>query len=98
VGITEQNLIIRHGQAKYNIKNHGSDLGLPSKPNAKGWNKIERTAENIKDFKDKIKDLIFRDERFEGTYRKSKLDAYSAIHFYDAATRQNAIFKQKTKN
>lgn len=97
VEITEQNLTIRHGQAKYKIKNHGSDFGLPSKPNVKGWNKTERTAENIKDFKDKIKDLVLRGERFEGTYRKSEPDGYSAIHFYDAATRQNAIFKQKTK-
>jgi len=97
VEITEQNLIIRDGQAKYKIKNHGSDFGLPYKPDTKGWNKTEGTAENIKDFKDKIKDLVLRGERFEGTYRKSEPDGYSVIHFYDAATRQNTIFKQKTK-
>ena len=97
VEIPEQNVIIRHGQAKYKIKNHGSDFGLPSKPNAKNWNKTERTAENIKDFKNKIKDLVLRGERIEGTYRKSEPDEYSAIYFYDAATRQNVIFKQETK-
>jgi hypothetical protein len=40
----------------------------------------------------KIKKLVLRGERIEGTYRKGEPDQFSAIHFYDSA-----IFKQDTK-
>nr|YP_009686315.1 hypothetical protein [Halamphora calidilacuna]QDR25071.1 hypothetical protein [Halamphora calidilacuna] len=33
--IPDQDVIIRHGQAKYKVKNHGSDFNLPSEPNKK---------------------------------------------------------------
>ena len=34
--IPEQNVIIRHNQAKHKVKKHGSDFGIPSKKNGKG--------------------------------------------------------------
>ena len=95
--IPDQDVRIRHGQAKYKVKNHGSDFGLPSKPNKKGWLKTPRTSENIESFKDEIKKLVLRGERIEGTYRKSEPDQFSPIHFYDSASGCNAIFKQETK-
>ncbi len=95
--IPDQDVIIRHGQAKYKVKNHGSDFSLPSKPNEKGWLKTPRTSENIEGFKDEIKKLVLRGERIEGTYRKGEPDQFSAIHFYDSASGCNAIFKQETK-
>jgi hypothetical protein len=95
--IPDQDVIIRHGQSKYKVKNHGSDFSLPSKPNEKGWLKTPRTSENIESFKDEIKKLVLRGERIEGTYRKGKPDQFSAIHFYDSVSGCNAIFKQETK-
>ena len=95
--ITDQDVIIRHGQAKYKVKNHGSDFNIPSKPNEKGWLKTPRTSENIEGFKDEIKKLVLRGERIEGTYRKGEPDQFSAIHFYDSVSGCNAIFKQETK-
>ena len=97
VRIPDQDVIIRHGQAKYKVKNHGSDFSLPSKPNEKGWLKTPRTSENIEGFKDEIKKLVLRGERIEGTYRKGEPDQFSAIHFYDSVSGCNAIFKQETK-
>jgi hypothetical protein len=35
VRIPDQDVKIRHGQAKYKVKNYGSDFSLPSKPNEK---------------------------------------------------------------
>jgi len=58
--IPDQDVIIRHGQAKYKVKNHGSDFGLPSTPNEKAWLKTPRTSENIEGFKDEIKKLVLR--------------------------------------
>ena len=95
--IPDQDVIIRHGQAKYKVKNHGSDFNLPSGPNKKGWLKTPRTSENIEGFKDEIKKLVLKGERIEGTYRKGEPDQFSAIHFYDSASGCNAIFKQDTK-
>jgi hypothetical protein len=95
--IPDQDVIVRHGQAKYKVKNHGSDFNLPSEPNEKGWLKTPRTSENIEGFKDEIKKLVLRGERIEGTYRKGEPDQFSAIHFYDIASGCNAIFKQDTK-
>jgi hypothetical protein len=66
--IPDQDAKIRHGQAKYKVKNHGSDFSLPSKPNEKGWLKTPRTSENIEGFKDEIKKLVLTGERIEGTY------------------------------
>jgi hypothetical protein len=97
VRIPDQDVIIRHGQAKYKVKNHGSDFSLPSKPNEKGWLKTPRTSESIEGFKDEIKKLVLRGERIEGTYRKGEPDQFSAIHFYDSVSGCNAIFKQETK-
>ena len=54
-------------------------MDFPSKPNAKGRPKTES---------------VLRGQRIEGTYRKSEPDGYPVTHFYDAETRQNAIFKQ----
>ena len=95
--IPDQDVIIREGQAKYKIKNHGSDFNLPSEPNEKGWLKTPRTSENIEGFKDEIKKLVLRGERIEGTYRKGEPDQFSVIHFYDIASGCNTIFKQDTK-
>jgi hypothetical protein len=95
--IPDQYVKIRHGQAKYKVKNHGSDFSLPSKPNEKGWLKTPRTSENIESFKDEIKKLVLTVERIEGTYRKGEPDQFSAIHFYDSVSGCNAIFKQETK-
>lgn len=98
--IPEQNVVIRHGQAKYKLKNHGADFDLPSTPNSKGWTKTEKTEktdENIESFKNKIKQLVLEGERIEDTYRKSEPDGYTATYFYDSKTRRNAIFKKETK-
>ncbi len=95
--IPDQDAKIRHGQAKYKVKNHGSDFSLPSKPNEKGWLKTPRTSENIEGFKDEIKKLVLTGERIEGTYWKGEPDQFSAIHFYDSVSGCNAIFKQETK-
>jgi len=47
VTISEQNVIIRDGQATYKIKDHGHDFGIKSTRNLKGRLKTERTRENI---------------------------------------------------
>ena len=53
--ISEQNVIIRDGQARYKIKNHGHDFGIESTQNSKGKFKTEKTPENIEAFKEEIK-------------------------------------------
>lgn len=95
--ISEQNVIIRDGQARYKIKNHGHDFGIESTQNSKGRFKIEKTPENVQAFKEKIKNLVLNGERIEGTYRKGEPDGYTASHFYDPKTGKNAIFKKQTK-
>ena len=94
--IPEQDVIVRHGQAKFKVKNHGSDFGLSSKPNENGWLKTLRTPENIEGYKNEIKKLVLTGERIEGTYRKGEPDQYSAIHFYNSESGCNAIFKKET--
>ena len=95
--IPKQDVIIRNGQVKFKVKNHGSDFGLPSEPNEKGWLKTPRTSENIEGYKNEIKKLVLTGERIEGTYRKGEPDQYLAIHFYDSESGCNAIFKKETK-
>ena len=95
--ISEQNVIIRDGQARYKIKNHGHEFGIESTQNSKGRFKTEKTPENIQAFKEEIKNLVLNGERIEGTYRKSEPDGYPASHFYDPKTGRNAIFKKQTK-
>ena len=90
--ISEQNVIIRDGQARYKIKNHGHEFGIESTQNSKGRFKTEKTPENIQAFKEEIKNLVLNGERIEGTYRKAEPDGYPASHFYDRKTRKNAIF------
>ena len=92
--IPEQNVIIRDGQAKYKLKNHGHDFGIQSKLNSKGRFKTEKTAENIQAFE--IENLVLNGERIESIYRKGEPDGYGASHFYDPETRKNAIFKKET--
>lgn len=91
--ISEQNVIIRDGQARYKIKNHGHEFGIESTQNSKGRFKTEKTPENIQAFKEEIKNLVLNGERIEGTYRKAEPDGYPASHFYDSETGKNAIFK-----
>jgi hypothetical protein len=95
--ISEQNVIIRDGQARYKIKNHGHEFGIESTQNSKGQFKTEKTPENIQAFKEEIKNLVLNGERIEGTYRKTEPDGYPASHFYDAKTGKNAVFKKQTK-
>ena len=95
--ISEQNVIIRDGQVRYKIKNHGHDFGIKSTQNSKGRFKTEKTPENIQAFKEEIKNLVLNGERIEGTYRKTEPDGYPASHFYDSKTGKNAIFKKDTK-
>ena len=95
--IPNQGVVIRHGQSKYKVKNHGYDFNLPCKPNEKGRLKTPRISENIEIFKNEIKKLVLSGEKIEGTYRKGEADELSVIHFYDKARGCNAIFKQKTK-
>ena len=95
--IPEQDVIIRNGQAKFKVKNHGSDFGFFSDPNEKDCLKTPRTFENIEGYKNEIKKLVLTGERIEGTYRKDEPDQYLAIHFYDSASGCNVIFKQETK-
>ena len=95
--ISEQNVIIRDGQARYKIKNHGHEFGIESTQNSKGRFKTEKTPENIQAFKEEIKNLVLNGERIEGTYRKTEPDGYPASHFYDSKTGKNAIFKKETK-
>ena len=95
--ILEQNVIIRDGQARYKIKNHGHEFGIKSTQNSKGRFKTEKTPENIQAFKEEIKNLVLNGERIEGTYRKTKPDGYPASYFYDSKTGKNAIFKKDTK-
>lgn len=90
--ISEQNVIIRDGQARYKIKNHGHSFGIESTQNSKGRFKTEKTPENIQAFKEEIKNLVLNGERIEGTYRKAEPDGYPASHFYDPKTGKNAIF------
>ena len=95
--ISEQNVIIRDGQARDKIKNHGHDFGIESTQNSKGKFKTEKTPENIEAFKEEIKNLVLNGERIEGTYRKTEPDGYPASHFYDPKTGKNAVFKKQTK-
>ena len=95
--ISEQNVIIRDGQVRYKIKNHGHDFGIKSTQNSKGRFKTEKTPENIQTFKEEIKNLVSNGKRIEGTYRKTEPDGYPASHFYDSKTGKNAIFKKDTK-
>lgn len=95
--IPEQNVIIRDGQAKWKVKNHGHDFGIESALDSKGRFKTGKTPENIQVFKEEIKNLVLNGERIEGTYRKSEPDGYPASHFYDPETRKNAIFKKETR-
>jgi hypothetical protein len=95
--ISEQNVIIRDGQARYKIKNHGHEFGIESTQNSKGRFKTEKTPENVQAFKEEIKNLVLNGERIEGTYRKAEPDGYPASHFYDPKTGKNAIFKKQTK-
>lgn len=95
--ISEQNVIIRDGQARDKIKNHGHDFGIESTQNSKGKFKTEKTPENIQAFKEEIKNLVLNGERIEGTYRKTEPDGYPASHFYDPKTGKNAVFKKQTK-
>ena len=60
--ISEQNVIIRDGQSKYKIKNHGHEFGIESTQNSKGKFKTEKTPENIQAFKDEIKNLVLNGE------------------------------------
>lgn len=66
--ISEQNVIIPDGQARYKIKNHGHEFGIESTQNSKGRFKTEKTPENIQAFKEEIKNLVLNGERIEGTY------------------------------
>lgn len=95
--ISEQNVIIRDGQAKYKLRYHGHDFGLPSKKDSKGRFKTEKTPENVQTFKEEIKNLVLNGKRIEGTYRRTELNGYPASHFYDSKTGKNAIFKKETK-
>lgn len=95
--ISEQNVIIRDGQARYKIKNHGHEFGIESTQNSKGRFKTEKTPENVQAFKEEIKNLVLNGEPIEGTYRKAEPDGYTASHFYDPKTGKNAIFKKQTK-
>lgn len=94
--ISEQNVIIRDGQARYKIKNHGHEFGIESTQNSKGRFKTEKTPKNIQAFKEEIKNLVLNGERIEGTYRKAEPDGYPASHFYDSETGKNAILKKQT--
>lgn len=95
--ISEENVIIRDGQARYKIKNHGHEFGIESTQNSKGQFKTEKTPENVQAFKEEIKNLVLNGERIEGTYRKAEPDGYPASHFYDSKTGKNAVFKEHTK-
>lgn len=94
--ISEQNVVIRHGQARYKIKDHGHAFGIESTQNSKGKFKTERTPENIQAFKKEIEALVLNGKRIEGTYRKTEPDGYPATHFYDKETGRNVIFKNDT--
>lgn len=96
VFISEQNVTIRHGQAKYKVKKHGHQFGIESTQNSKGQFKIEKTPENVQAFKDEIKHLVLTGERIECTYRIAEPGGYTATHFYDPETRKNAVFKKQT--
>jgi hypothetical protein len=56
--ISEENVIIRDGQAKHKIKNHGYDFGIPSTQNPSGKFKTEKTRENIEAFKKETKEFV----------------------------------------
>ncbi len=89
--IESQDLVIRHGQAKYKLKNHGADFDIPSTPNKKGNLITKRTPENIKAFKEGIVELIKKGEQIEGTP-----DEYPAIHFIDRESKLWTVFKKET--
>jgi hypothetical protein len=94
--ISEQNVVVRHGQARHKVKEHGHAFGIESTQNSKGRFKTERTPENIQAFKKEIEALVLDGKRIEGTYRKAEPDGYPAIHFYDPETGRNVIFKKET--
>ena len=69
--ISEQNVIIRDGQDRYKIKNHGHEFRIESTQNLKGCFKTEKTPKNIQAFKKEITEFVstwkltaedFRDE------------------------------------
>lgn len=95
--LTEQDVIIRYGQAKHKIKDHGHSFGVPSRKNERGRYRTEKTIENVEDFIQKIVDLVVNGERIEGTFRSGHPESFEAIHFFDPNTRNNAIFKKETK-
>ena len=93
VHIVEENVVIRHGQANYKMRKHGHDFEVPYSVNDSGWKRTARTPENLQKFKDELVKTTRNGERIEGTYRNDQ----KVIHYYDAATERNVIYKADTK-
>lgn len=52
--IPEQDVVIRHGQARWKVKKHGHHFDIPSAQNSKGRFKIEVTPKNVQVFQEEF--------------------------------------------
>jgi len=94
VYISEENVVVRNGQANFKMKKHGYDFDLPYYTNKSGWKKTPRTPGNLQIFKNKIVETTLNGKKIEGTYRND----HKVIHYFDSKTRRNVFYDADTKD
>jgi hypothetical protein len=91
--------IIRYGQAKFKVRDHGELYGLPYTLTNNGGTKTLRTEDNINDFMQGIANRAKNESirRFDnGTYQTDTDQGYPAVHIYDMDERIISVFKKST--
>lgn len=93
VYISEENVVVRHGQANFKMKKDGSDFDLPYYTNKGGWKKTPRTPNNLQMFKEKSVETTLNGKKIEGTYRNDQ----KVIHYFDSKTIGNVLYDANTE-
>lgn len=96
VYISEENVVIRNGQANYKLQKHGHDFDLPFYESENGWPRTPRNEDNLQMFKDKLVETTLKGEKILGTY-STKNKSQEVIHYYDNETRRNVMYNAETK-
>nr|YP_010282935.1 hypothetical protein MKT70_pgp100 [Nitzschia ovalis]YP_010282998.1 hypothetical protein MKT70_pgp037 [Nitzschia ovalis]ULD15699.1 hypothetical protein [Nitzschia ovalis]ULD15762.1 hypothetical protein [Nitzschia ovalis] len=92
-------LVIRRGQGKYKLKDHGALAGLPFIVKSNGGTSTLRTEDNIDLFMEYIEDVVTNPNNKwweEGTYQGGTNREVESINVYNAQLDRIVVFKRST--